>query len=273
LSPVGESDATASSIAGLIDTHCHLDVPEFDEDREQVLATALSEGVDRIVLPGVDQAGWPRIRAACAADSRLLPCYGIHPMLAGEHGSGDVPKLRQMVQQSRPVAIGEIGLDYYEADALRATQRAMFMTQLRLASEFELPVILHVRKAHDEVIKLLREFPPLGGIVHAFNGSLEQAKRYADLGFAVGLGGMVTRERSTKLRRLAGELPSELIVLETDAPDLSPATHHGERNSPAYLPEILHAIASLRNCPPEVLAAETTANAERVLRLNQQAQQ
>jgi len=251
----------------LIDTHCHLDVEEFAADREQVLARCLEAGVTRIVVPGILAATWAHLIEFCAQHKSLYPALGMHPIYLDLHQPDDVDLLKQQIEQNRPVAVGEIGLDYFVAGLDPEQQKALFAAQLQVARETELPVLLHVRKAHDHVLMLLKKHRVVGGICHAFNGSLQQAQQYLDLGFKLGFGGMLTYERSNHLRRLAIELPLEGIVLETDAPDMTVASHRGERNSPEYLPQCLAALAELRGESPEDVAAQTTANALSVLNL------
>jgi len=251
----------------LIDTHCHLDVAEFDADRDQVLARTRTAGVNGVVVPGIDAAGWPKLLGLCAAEPDLYPALGLHPMYLPRHGERDLDALARALDVSRAVAVGEIGLDFHDPAADAEAQRRLCAAQLAIARDAGLPVLLHVRKAHDAMLKLLREAGVRGGIAHAFNGSLEQARQYLDLGFGLGFGGMLTFERSSKLRRLARELPLEAIVLETDAPDLTVASHRYERNSPEYLPEVLAALAEVRDADPADLAARTTANAREVLDL------
>lgn len=257
----------------LIDTHCHLDVPEFDADRAEVLARTRAAGVGALVIPGIAAASWEALLACCAQapaeGPRLYPALGLHPIYLDEHRATDLGYLESLLAAQRLVAIGEIGLDRYVEGLDLDQQTWFFERQLAIARAAGLPVILHVRKAHEEVLKSLRREPvPAGGIVHAFNGSLEQARRYLDLGFRLGFGGMLTFERSSRLRRLALELPLAAIVLETDAPDLTVASHRGERNSPEYLPEVLAALAEVRRLEPDTAAVQTTANARAVLRLD-----
>ena len=253
----------------LIDTHCHLDVSDFDADRDRVLAQCRAQGVRDIVVPAIDSAGWPKLLALCADQAMLHPALGMHPVFMARHADADLPALEAALAEHQPLAVGEIGLDFaLEKDAAgRERQRGFCAAQLAIAAAAGLPVLLHVRKAHDEMLGLLRRAGVPGGIAHAFNGSLEQARAYLDLGFRLGFGGMLTFERSSKLRRLVAELPLEAIVLETDAPDLTVASHRYERNSPEYLPEVLAALAEARGADPETLAAATTANARAVLRL------
>ncbi len=251
----------------LFDTHCHLDVEEFASDRDAVLARARAAGVSRQVLPAVDAAGWDGLLAICREEQGLYPALGLHPMFTDRHRDEDLVRLRRLLESERPVAIGEIGLDYFIAEPDIERQQAIFEAQLSLAEEFGLPVLLHVRKAHDQVLQTLKRFKLVGGIAHAFSGSPQQAEQYRDMGFLFGFGGMLTYERSSRIRKLARELPLQSIVLETDAPDMSPAAHHGERNSPEYLPQVLAALAALRDEPPEQLAARTTANALQLFKL------
>lgn len=251
----------------LIDTHCHLDVAEFDADRDAVLDACRASGVTRIVIPGVTAAGWGNLLALCADHRGLYPALGLHPVYLADHRDDDIEELADWVALHRPVAVGEIGLDYYIDDPDHARQQALFEAQLRVAADAGLPVILHVRKAHDAVLATLRRIRVEGGICHAYNGSLQQAGHYIDLGFKLSFGGMLTYERSSKLRALARALPQEAIVIETDAPDLTVASHRGERNSPAYLPECLAALAAVRGEDPVELAAITTRNAVAALGL------
>ncbi len=251
----------------LIDTHCHLDVAEFDTDRDAVLARARANGVGDIVVPGIHQAGWQGLLDLCAREPGLHPALGLHPVYLAHHRRSDIELLQRVASQERPVAIGEIGLDYFVPDLDRKTQQDFFEAQLQVACDLHLPVVLHVRKAHDQVLASLQRIQLVGGIAHAFNGSLQQAKSYIALGFMLGFGGMLTYDRSTKLRSLARDLPLEAIVLETDAPDLTVAQHRGERNSPEYLPLCLDALAEVRGADRSVVAKTTTSNARAVLKL------
>ncbi len=251
----------------IIDTHCHLDAAEFDADRQAVLARARDAGVAGIVVPGVQAKGWDGLWGLCAAEPGLFPALGLHPVYLEQHQEADLAALELQLASRRPVAVGEIGLDYFVSDLDRARQQSLFEAQLVIARDAGLPVILHVRKAHDQVLAALRRIRVPGGIAHAFNGSLQQAQHYIDLGFKLGFGGMLTYTRSTRLRSLARALPPEALVLETDAPDLVVAPHRGERNSPEYLPHCLAALAEVRGEPLEGVAQQTSANARAVLAL------
>ena len=245
----------------LIDTHCHLDVPEFDLDRDQVLAEARAAGVGRILVPAIQAAGWQGLISLCQREAGLFPALGLHPVFLERHQAGDLIELARLLAILRPVAIGEIGLDFFLPDLDRVRQQTLFEEQLNLAVSAHLPVIIHARKSHDAVIGCLRRIRTRGGTVHAFSGSIQQAHQYLDLGFKLGFGGMLTFERSSRLRALAKALPLDALVLETDAPDLTVASHQGERNSPAYLPDVLSALAQVRGQDPDYLAAHTSRNA------------
>lgn len=251
----------------LVDTHCHLDVEEFAADRAAVLARARAAGVVAQVIPAIHRAGWPFLLEICRAEPDLYPALGLHPVYLAQHEDADLEALAATVAEAHPVAVGEIGLDWFVEDLDRARQQVLFERQLAIARDADLPVILHVRRAHDAALATLKRIRVRGGIAHAYSGSLEQAHQYLDLGFRFGFGGMLTFERSTRLRRLARELPLEAIVLETDAPDLTVASHRGERNSPEYLPECLAALAEVRGEDLADVAARTTANARAVFGL------
>ena len=257
-----------------IDTHCHLDAAEFDADRDAVVAAARARGVATIVLPAVDAGNFERVREL-AHRHRLAYALGIHPMCAGAAGEADLAALRAELEAHRDdprlVAVGEIGLDHFVAGLDRERQVGIFAAQLKLAREFDLPVLLHVRQAIDSVLKQLRTRPVRGGIAHAFNGSEQQAGACVELGFKLGFGGALTFERALRIRRVAAAVPLAAIVMETDAPDIPPqwlyrtaearAAGATMRNDSAELPRIGAELAGLRGIAAEALAAATSANA------------
>lgn len=249
----------------LIDTHCHLDAAEFDADREAVHAAARAAGVETIVVPAVEVSAFARTRETVLRYPGCVAAYGIHPLYVMQAADNDLAALRQWLLAERPVAVGEIGLDLYVTDIDPARQEHFFVEQLRLARDFDLPVLLHVRRAVDAVLKQLRRFKVRGGIAHAFNGSRQQADEFIKLGFALGFGGAMTYAGSTRIRELARHLPLEAIVLETDAPDIPPAWLNGSRNTPAELPRIAAVLAELRELPVAELVQRTAANARAVL--------
>ncbi len=258
-----------------IDTHCHLDAPEFDADRSTVRREAAAHGVGHCVIPAVERSNWDTVRllAHQHGDSYAL---GIHPLYTGRAGDVDVAFLEEVLAQHhadpRLVAMGEIGLNYCVPGLDSARQERFYRAQLQLARRFDLPVILHVRRSADKLLKGLRDLPVRGGIAHAFNGSVQQAQMFIDMGFKLGFGGAMTYDRALQLRRLAAELPLDALVLETDAPDIPPhwlytpaAQRAGGlaqgRNAPAELPRIAEVLAQLRGQPLVTLAQATTANA------------
>lgn len=252
----------------LFDSHCHIDLGDFDADREQVLAAARANGVADMLVPGVQRSTWPDLIALCAGDDGLHLALGLHPVYLDAHDDADIDALAAQIENTRPMAVGEIGLDWQLPQADKVRQQRLLERQLEVAQTAGLPVVLHNRKAHDAMLQTLKRYKLRGGFCHAFNGSLQQASRYVDLGFKLGFGGMLTFERSRHLRHLASELPAEAIVLETDAPDMTVASHQYTRNSPAYLPEVLEALAGLRGEDANGLAAITRANTRGVLGLD-----
>ncbi len=251
----------------LVDTHCHLDQVEFEHDRDAVIRRARAAGVTRQVVPATTAEGWPGLRKVCGGSAGLYPAYGLHPMFLASHCREHAAKLKAWIETENPVAVGECGLDYFMPDPDRELQAWYFDAQLRLARDFDLPVIVHARRAVDEVIAAIRRIGSLRGVVHSFSGSQQQAEALWRQGFMLGLGGPVTYERATRLRRLAATMPVEWLLLETDAPDQPDANHRGQRNEPARLIHVLDTIAGLRGVPRETLASATTANAERLFRL------
>ena len=248
----------------MIDTHCHLDFDAYDTDREAVISRACQAGVQGFVIPAVQRATWDNLIELCDSSNHLYSALGLHPMFISHHQDRHIEDLKKYITDYQPVAVGEIGLDFYDRSQMDR-QTEIFERQLAIACDVKLPVILHVRKAHEEVLACLKKYEPKGGIVHAFNGSLQQAERYLQYSFKFGFGGMLTYARSSKLRNLASKLPVETIVLETDSPDMTVEQHRGERNSPEYLPYCLRALAEIKKMEPEKLAQITTSNAQEVL--------
>ncbi|MEY5029190.1 MAG: putative deoxyribonuclease YjjV [Pseudomonadota bacterium] len=266
-----------------IDTHCHLDAPEFDADRDAVRERARDAGVDLCVLPAVQRADWPRVQALAALHGDAY-ALGIHPLYVPQAQDDDLQALDHALAQAqgdpRLVAVGEIGLDFFVPElctpAMRERQWQFYLAQLQLAQKHGLPVILHVRRSADLLLKGLRQVRVSGGIAHAFNGSAQQAKQFVEQGFALGFGGAMTYERATALRELARTLPADALVLETDAPDIPPhwlyqtaqARANGAaqgRNTPAELPRIAQVLADVRGQALAELQVQTTLNACRVL--------
>jgi TatD DNase family protein len=262
-----------------IDSHCHLDAPEFDADRAAVVARARAAGVSQIVIPAVGAFDFDTVRLL-AHQHGFAYALGIHPLYVMQAQEQDLALLAQLLDQHwddpHLVAIGEIGLDFFVPGLDAVRQEFFYTEQLKLARRFELPVILHVRKSADQLLRGLRRIAVSGGIAHAFNGSEEQARRFVELGFRLGFGGTLTFERSLQIRRLAAEVPETALVLETDAPDIPPhwlyrtaeqraAGTASGRNEPAELPRIAESLAALRGWTRQQTAALTSANVRAAL--------
>ncbi len=251
----------------LFDSHAHFDDDSFEHDRELALERAREVGVTRQIVPAVSADTWPRLRRVCAAHPGLYPAYGLHPYYLGQHRREHLGELENWLEREKPVAVGEIGLDYFIPELDRDAQIGFFKDQLKIARNFDLPVIIHARRAVDDVAKYLRQIPDLRGMVHSFAGSVDQAGRLTDMGFYLSFGGPATYDRAKRLHKVIRELPLEFLLLETDSPDQPLSTHQGERNEPAYLAEVLQVVAALREQSPEVIAEATTANTLRLFRI------
>jgi TatD DNase family protein len=258
----------------LIDTHCHLDAAEFGGTQADLVSAAQTAGVGSIVVPSVARSNFDRVHTLCAQYPGCFPAYGIHPMYVDDATENDLNVLRDTLRMRTAVAVGEIGLDFFIEHVEQSRQEYFLIEQLKLAREFDLPVLLHIRRAQDTVLKHLRQHRLHGGpstslrtgIVHAFSGSRQQADEFIKLGFKLGFGGAMTHSRATRLRELAATLPLGCIVLETDAPDIPPDfVVRGQPNKPEYLPRIAQILAELRGMSLEEVAHATTANALAVL--------
>jgi TatD DNase family protein len=250
----------------LIDTHTHLDFPDFDTDRAELLRRSRERGVERLVVLGVHQANWQRVWDLAQAEDGLYAAFGLHPVYLAEHRPEHLSELHDWLAhhagQSKLCAVGEFGLDYFLEQLDREQQQQLFEAQLKLAIGFELPALLHVRRAHAATIATLKRLKPKrGGIIHAFAGSTEEAREYLKLGFKLGLGGAPTWPQALRLRKVVAQLPLDAIVLETDAPDMAPAMHPNQRNSPEFLPDICANLAELLAVSAEQLAAASSRNA------------
>lgn len=256
-----------------IDTHCHLDAHEFGDESLQIAARAGQQAVQMIVIPAVERANFSIVRELAASAPNACYALGIHPIYVPKATDDDLLALRAAVEAAmedpRFVAIGEIGLDFFipmlSEPAMRSKQEHFLREQLKIARDFDLPVLAHVRRSQDIVLKHARQIRPNGGIAHAFNGSFQQAQGYIDIGFKLGFGGAMTFTRALQIRRMATELPLDAIVLETDAPDISPSWVHPGRNSPEQLPRIGAVLAELRGIDLAEVAAQTSANARAVM--------
>jgi TatD DNase family protein len=259
-----------------IDTHCHLDAPEFERNLPEVIQTAVDKNVQAILLPAVKADDCQHVRELANQYSQLIPglvyTLGIHPLYTNQAQEGDIDTLEQEISQSlsdpRFVGVGEIGLDYFVEGLDPHKQEYFFNRQLDLAQKFQLPVILHVRRSQDVILKALRRRKIPGGIAHAFNGSFQQAEQFIEMGFKLGFGGAATYDRALQIRRLLTELPINSIVTETDAPDIPPAWLREEGlafNEPAFLPRIGKTLAAIRGVSEAEFALAVWRNAMQVL--------
>lgn len=249
----------------LFDSHAHLDAPEFDADRQRVLAAARAAGVAEMLVPAVTAASWPGLCALCDAEPGLYPAYGLHPCYLESHGDDDVERLDNWLRANQAFAVGECGLDAANTGVDHDRQLQLLRAQFAIARRRDLPLVLHARHAFEAVILELRRFgQPLRGVVHSFSGSAEQARQLHTLGFHVGIGGAVTHERARRLQRVVAALPIESLLLETDAPDQPGRNHRGQRNEPAFLVDVLECVARLRGEEAADLARATTDNARRL---------
>ncbi len=257
----------------LVDSHCHLDAAEFGGDAAGIVQQATEAGVRWIVVPAVEAANFDTVATLAASLPNCVYALGIHPMYVPQASEDDLIRLRERVADAitdtRFIGIGEIGLDFFipelASGALRDKQERFYVEQLKIARDFGLPVILHVRRSQDVLLKYLRRVRVTGGIAHAFNGSEQQAQAFIDLGFVLGFGGAMSFTRALQIRRLAASLPAEAIVLETDAPDISPSWLHPGVNTPAQLPRLAAVLAELRGQPLAEIATQTSRNVARVL--------
>jgi TatD DNase family protein len=251
----------------LIDSHSHLDVAEFDGDRAQVLARARAAGVTRQIVPAIAAAGFWKLRDLAKVENGIFPAYGLHPMYVAEHEPQHLEELARWIEREKPVAVGECGLDFHVEGLDADAQRRYFQRQLELARDADLPVILHARRALDEVTAAIRRVGRLRGVVHSFSGSVEQAQQLWKLGFFLGIGGPVSYARARRLRGIVAAMPLEFLLLETDSPDQPLHGHQGKRNEPALLLEVCNTVAELRGVEAPAIAAATSANCERLFQL------
>lgn len=261
----------------LIDSHCHLDAVAFASDRQHVIESAFAAGVQAIVIPAVSADNWLAVQSLAAQYDNLFYAVGIHPLYVSKSKLGDLSELKQFITDSindpKLVAIGEIGLDFYLTELKTAEskqqQEYFYNAQLALAAQFNLPVLLHLRRSQDRLLKYLRRYKNIGGIAHAFNGSLQQAQQFINLGFALGVGGAMTFARAKQIRRVITSLPMDAFVLETDAPDMAPEwlVQNSKvcRNQPAEIIKIAEKFADLRGIEKTCLIKQCAINTQRVL--------
>ncbi|MDY7219779.1 TatD family hydrolase [Denitrificimonas sp. JX-1] len=253
----------------MIDSHCHLDFPVFDHDRDAVIARSQALGVRKMIIAGISRQYWSRLWNTVESNDSLYAALGLHPYFLIEHQSQDLQELRKYLTQYKDhpklCAIGEIGLDFFLKNLDRTQQVYLFEQQLQFATEFNLPVIIHSRRANAQITASLKQAQlPRAGIIHAFSGSYEEAMEYIKLGFLLGFGGAATWPRATRLQNVLKRLPLEHIVLETDSPDMPPYWLLGSRNSPEHLPRICQHLADIIGISSSALANQTTNNLQQL---------
>ena len=254
----------------LIDTHCHLDFEVFDIDRAEVMQRADENSISDIIIPGTEKNYWDRVKNLCSMHSREQPsgrpklhaCYGLHPYWVTDNNRQDIELLKRYIDINKPIAIGECGLDFRPQHTDKKTQLYFFETQLNIAADAGLPVVIHSVRATGAVIQSIKKVKPLSGMIHSYSGSAEQARQLIDLNFYISLGGSVTYDNASKIKRVAKDIPLTSLLLETDAPDQPGQKNQGTRNEPAYLVDTLEVISELREQPTEAIAIQTTSNAK-----------
>jgi TatD DNase family protein len=251
-----------------VDTHCHLNHPSLLLRLHDVIASAGQSNVTKIIVPGVGPEGWDEIAALAKSLRGVYPAFGLHPMLADRYGE-ELP-VRLAAYAGEAVAIGEIGLDYAIPEVSREQQMTVFRSQLKMAVDRGRPVLIHCRKAFQDLLAIMKEekVERVGGVMHAFSGSYEIALKCIRLGLYISISGTVTYRNAVKPVEVAGKVPLEHLLLETDSPDMTPEPYKGRDNEPAFLVEIARRVAEIKGIELEEVAAVTTGNAERLFGLN-----
>lgn len=250
----------------LIDSHCHLDDDRFDNDRDEVIARAKSLNINKIVIPATTANRWAKVKQVAETYDGVYATYGLHPMFIAQHAAMHIRELDEWLDGEKVIAVGECGIDFYHSRIDEKWQKQLFKEQLQLAVNHRLPVIVHVRKAMDELIGILRKSTPVGGVIHSFSGSLQQAQQLIDLGFKLGIAATVGFERAKKLRQVVTKVSDSSLLLESDAPDQPGAAHRGERNEPGYIVEHLKTIAQLRQISEVALTQILERNSHEVFK-------
>ena len=251
----------------LIDSHVHFDDKRFDEDRDAVYQRAKQAGVIAMIMPAITADSWPKTKQISDQHENVFPAYGLHPYFIDQHKTEHLDQLKDWIKKEQPVAVGECGLDYFLPELDQEKQKNFFETQLKIAKEFDIPVIIHARSAVEDVINLIKKSGHYKGMIHSYNGSLQQAKQLIDLGYYLSFGGAVTYTRAKKLRSLIKELPLDSLLIETDAPDQPGADHEGQRNEPTFIIGVLETFAELRSESRETIAKQTMHNTVRLFNL------
>ena len=249
----------------LIDSHCHLDDDRYDNCREAVVTRARDNGITQIILPATTADRWQKVKQVAAMYDQIYAAYGLHPMFMSQHKRQHLQLLDSWIDREKPVAVGECGLDFFQSRDDENWQLELFQAQLNLARKHQLPVIVHVRKAMDQVISLLRKTKlECGGVIHSFAGSLQQARQLYELGFKLGIAATVDFERARKLRDVVAKIDAAALLLESDAPDQSGINHRGDLNEPAFIVEHFQTMAKLRGISEQCLSEIVNSNTQAV---------
>jgi TatD DNase family protein len=259
----------------MIDTHCHLTFDGYEDDRQEVIKSAAKVGVTRIIIPAVDVEGTPEILALAQASEGIYASVGVHPNSTGSFNDESLEIIKQQSCEAKVIAVGEIGLDYYWDKSPKDKQRTAFEAQLELATQRELPVIIHNREASEDVMEVLEQWVKTlphslkerPGVLHSFSAPQEIADRALAIGFYLGFTGPITFKKAEDLRRIAGNVPLDRILVETDGPFLTPEPYRGKRNKSEYIPYIVDRLAGLKGITSEAMAKATTDNAIRLFNL------
>lgn len=251
----------------IIDSHCHIDFETFNQDREQVLTRARQLGIQSIIVPGISAANWPGVKDVCQQFPELYPTYGLHPYYIDQHSNDDLVLLDDWLIRENAIAVGECGLDFFLKHLDKARQLYLFEAQLDIAKAHDLPLVIHARKATEQVIQCLKSRAGLKGMIHSYSGSYEQAVQLIDMGFYLSFGGPVTYPKASRLRQLVSKLPLDALLVETDAPDQPDLKHHGLRNEPGYITNVIEHISQLKEVPIKQVTEITTQNAVKLFSL------
>lgn len=252
----------------IFDSHSHYDDEAFDEDRDVLLQNLKSKNVDKVVACAASWKSLEKIKKLCGKYDFIYPAYGIHPENGDELTDERRPLLERFIEENRPVAIGEIGLDYHWDEPSKEVQRDIFIYQLELANRYELPVIIHSRDAAEETMEIIKEhMPKKRGVIHCFSGSREMALQYTDMGFYIGVGGVVTFKNGKKLKEVAAAIPMDKLLIETDCPYMAPTPHRGERNDSSLLSFVVDEIAGIRGMEAKEIEEITHRNAKRLFEI------
>jgi TatD DNase family protein len=251
----------------LFDTHAHLNDPASDPDREQLMAGLEGKGIGYVMNAGCSLESSKDIIKMAEKYPWLYASVGSHPDSADEVNEEVIDQYRQLARHEKVKAIGEIGLDYYYEDIPREIQKNAFRMQMSLANELDLPVIIHEREAHDDGMRIVKEFPKVKGVFHCYSGSAEMARQLVNMGWYIGFTGVLTFKNARKAVETAASIPLDRIVLETDCPFMAPEPFRGKRNDPGYLPKMAEKLAEIRGISVEEAIAATTENAKRLYRI------